>query len=350
AIAPGPQTITFGKNTYTVSQDTTTADGDPADNSVLLEECTIPTRGFFGILYSPGPTQRCWQHQNNYTAPGVPDPIGFTSLSDYSECIPANGNKFLFEIITHAWSLARKGKGPGWDFGITGGNGQPIEVRLLNHSANPSPEISDKCMLYEVSFDWSFPGHSFKVKSNGDSYKVGDFTELHHKFSAKLDHFGSLKDPATNRPWCPSFNTANVNADFVVTYVGCDTRAAGGKVARNSDIMSIWLYNGTGFDGNGNPRDDIAFESCPAPASASTLQGGIFCMKQFHGTKLGIPVLTTSYQNYDIDVVSLYKNKFPPPPGNCSYANAQINHLELYTSARGHDLDISGKNFDVLGK
>ncbi len=300
------------------------------------------------ILYNPGPTRKCWQHQNNFTRPGVSDSIGFTSLKDSSECIPDNDFRLLWEIVTHAWSLARKGQWPGWDVGVYGSAGQPIEVVLKNHSANPSPEEPDKCMVYETSFDWSFPNNSFKLHPSGRSYRIGDFSELHHKFDAKLDHFASLPDPQTNQPWCPSFNNANVNADLVVTYVDCDPNAGGGGVARNTDIMSLWLYNGTGFDGNNNPNDDIAFNSCPT--TVGSLPGATLCLKQFHAAKLGIPVLTKSYQSYDIDMLPIYKSKFPPPPGNCTYANAQINHVEVYTAARGHDLDISVRNLDVLAK
>lgn len=203
------------------------------------------------LLYNPSPTRRCFQHVEASEASGWLTP-GYFDVND--ECHldgnPANACPSwiasdkscpAWYAVTWNWNQATKDVYPGWGLWVIGGWGSPIE---LVAQSNAKPTSIPSCSVRETTaIDYAWPDASLKRQANYQPYKINSFSAIRWKFDAKLKHYNGP-------PNCTSFPAAYVTADFGV-------RFPNGTVY----VIGVILFNGNGFDPNGNPNDNVYWSS-----------------------------------------------------------------------------------------
>lgn len=323
----------------------------PVAAVLALVICLAPSAAASSLLWNPGP--KYWASQT-LTITSNPASEGgcLAARTDFSEnhlvgnpsstlpptvCeyqTPVPNNTSAPTYYTSAfvgWTSAEFSQYPGWDvWRLSGGNGSPITSRFLNHSNT----AADPCVLREVGYsfeNWPTEAHShFKFHPAGRRYKLGDFSGVAAEFQAKRDYsFGP--------PKCATYPTGDVSADFRVKYED----SAGNLVRYDILGVVIDVMPGTG-DLNGNPNDEVFYDGGEVPYGGTRT-------KLLYGDRLGHPSLSSSgFQFWSIEYKDLLRRYLPPPAG-FSIDDASITGFDLYTSARGADLDLDVRAVDVSG-
>lgn len=290
------------------------------------------------LLWNSGPTRRCFQHY--LTNPGVPDQS--TAFKQTDDCPPGDnppnvcpsfgtvdGSCQLWDVLTYGWQMNQKEAYPGWSFwNLSGGWGTPLEVVTLNSARTASPS----CNLREVAFGWDWADVSFRRNTNWSEFSLGQFSTVNVSVSGKISNYLA--------PACTSLPTAFVSLDVIVNF----PNGVGYSIG-------VLLYNGNGYDSNGNPNDNIFYSNYNGNGSNNGCSPTTLCQTLLQGTKIGLPNMTTAYQSYTVNFKTLFTNLsyLPPPPFGYSWNDGKIRHIQLVNSSRGADLRVYSKNFSVQG-
>jgi hypothetical protein len=259
--------------------------------------------------------------------------------------VPANGAAPTYLIDTrsnkyeHGWTFGDLNKYPGWSVWFeSGGGGTPIQFQFLNSSEylfQPEP-----CRLTEVGLSyqrWPYPDSMFK----GD-FHLSEFKNVDASFEARVSRsVGPIQ--------CTEFPTADISADFHVQFLDPVT----GKVEKNQ-LLGVLLYADPKMERQTFPSEGTTFWSTESPASNP--QPGVEIPESAEelliGSRLSPPVPSMTPEGafvpYTIDFKHLIEAKVKPPPGR-SIGEAVVSGLDVYTSARGADLNLQLRDVDVYG-
>ena len=322
---------------------------------VLLSSLCLSHSAFAqtSLLWNSGPKWRSVIHANADTPEGVcqitaitemyegasaGNPSGWCPQSPKMTCngtdvtAPNYSCPTLYHNTT-GWTQAEFGKWPGWAvYHLSGGGGTPMVTRLLSNSyASPNP-----CLLREVSQTYAHytsekPIPNPPVWGFQQQYSLNQYAQFHGKFSARLNR---TLGPSS----CAATPSAYVTADVGIKYLD------GNGVTVRTDTLGVLIYNMNDYDMNGNAADNIFYTN---RVSQTACNPSNRCIALLHGNKLGIPVITGNYQNWDIEYKTLITQYLPPPPANSVSA---ITSWEVYPSTRGADIEVDVTNMDFVGQ
>ena len=248
----------------------------------------------------------------------------------------ANGACASYTIATAGWLAEEASRERGWAFEtLSGGGGRPMTLRFVNHAFG----LPDPCVIREVGLVFNRPGgraaSAFRAHEDGRPYRFGDFSKVVVSFDAAVDTGGFR--PAS----CPTMPTAYVTVDF---------RVGWGRLSEDPDdgtkpqgrLLGLILFGNDGVTASGRAARDGVF-----------WRGGDGRKAILHGDELGpglprIPRLGATMRHYEIDLKAIWKAKVTPPPG-FTLDDAYLNGLDIYSSVRGGNLDLTLANVDLVG-
>lgn len=260
-----------------------------------------------------------------------------TQLTCGSDTVINPGNTAPSYFINTLWEPEYYGTSPGYNAQkLSGGAGVPIVTKLTNDAAlDPTP-----CNLREVSVSYipwrdlqQFKGfQNLQSDQNNtvfrDQYDILKFQSITATVSAKLDY-------TSGHSACASFPKNVVEYDAAVQYFD-----ASGNLLR-TDIGGISLYDEGQLH---NPGTTFIYNStCPAATAANPP----VCQVAVAGSMIGYPELTSAWQNYSFDLVSLFKTYFPAPPAGT--AKSILIDAEAYSSVQNASNIVEVTNMDLKG-
>lgn len=231
---------------------------------------------------------------------------------------------------------------PGWAVWHTsGGGGVPKSVLFLNNTRNLYS--ADPCEPAELGWTYHHWAEYQQTHNSGQysfkqDYVLSDFDEVYALVDLRLDYLG----PA---PQCTEWPAAYVTVDFRIAYFSTDSHGQfivdsnGFKQLIRHDLVGVVLANPFGFDGH--PETIFLWGNEISDPNHIL----------FHGEKLGYTNLITESTNlhhYKVALKSLI-NYLPAPPEGCTWDNAIITGLDLYSHTRSADLSFEVTNIDLIG-
>ncbi|HEX2283056.1 MAG TPA: hypothetical protein VHG52_14955, partial [Thermomicrobiales bacterium] len=222
------------------------------------------------------------------------------------------------------WTSADEDEVPGWSIQrLSGGGGTPMVMRYVNRGEG----TGDDCELREVGMGYQhWPNlavSAFKPNPGGGGLRVGEFEEILGKVSMRETYAGGQSQ-------CEELPTGALNIGFRVDYVKPD-----GSSERSDAVATIVRGLPGNIDFNGI-EDDIYYRNHDGSAVV------------VYGESVGLPTVSSSWQDYTIDFKALLEEYVPPPAGY-SVHDAVIVGFDIFSSLRGADMDFEAKDLDLVG-
>ena len=310
--------------------------------TALLLSAALPAQAQdTSILWDPGPRYRCYQVVEEHY--GEPQGFQANPLKDTSECgpflVPAredpNCTAFgafigpnrptcaTWKFSTVGWYYQKTQNGPsefrtspGYDVGVTGGNGSPITARLVN-KAYGLPD----CNLREVAFSYEYPSSSFiKHRPDGPEYSLDDAQQFLVSYEMSISGVRNFSCQQGER------KRNLVTTDFIYTY-------ADGSGVWKKNVLSL-----VNFDPGLAYRPDAA----GIYWEQSSAEG---CRLMVAGPQ--VPVGGTHTVSVDFkDLVRRYSSKLCHAGG--VPANARVLAVQIVNSNAGSDSTVDVKNIQAV--
>ncbi|RZL17036.1 MAG: hypothetical protein EOO89_09950 [Pedobacter sp.] len=201
---------------------------------------------------------------------------------------------------------------------------------------NSAKNLSQNAKLHEVGIQfahWNNPWPNGQGRwSFREQYKVGDLTSIKPKFDVRLELYDDTNSPNTILP---------------TTYLTADLRLEWHKnnILVRRDLLGVIFSNPNNYDMNNNSTDAVFWQDIQPANPRIFLHGSML--------NLGIPNLqtisTTNYTTIEFDYMPLIMQYLPGPPEGCTYDDAVIVGLDIYSSTRCADVVFSVKNIYLHG-
>ncbi|MGD9735433.1 MAG: hypothetical protein AB7V58_07500 [Solirubrobacterales bacterium] len=261
------------------------------------------------------------------------DPTRFSSFPCLPTAVAGSSNAAApsFYVDTRSngygngWTLADLNSYPGWSvWWESGGSGTPIQFQFLNFSK----AAAEPCKLREVGLSYQRWPYIPDSHLRENFAHLAEYKEVNASFKSRVSY-------SSGPPQCVGFPTADVSADFHITFLN------GGKEVVQHQLLGVLLYTQPGMT-LPPPPNPVFWEGEVAGGPARLLIGSRLSP--------AVPTMTPEgpWVNYTIDYKQLIEAYVTPPPGY-SVSEAVVGGLDVYTSARGSDLNLQLTDVDLYG-